>query len=43
MASVRYDLKANQALKFQVNRTQDTTGRYTGNTTTIRLSYDVVF
>lgn len=33
IASLRYDVKANQALKFQVNRTQDTTGRYTGNTT----------
>ncbi len=43
IASIRYDVKANQALKFQVNRTLDTTGRYTGNTTTFRLSYDVVF
>ncbi len=41
--SLRYDLAASRAIKIQLNKTQDTTGHFTGNTSSVRVSYDVQF
>jgi hypothetical protein len=41
--TLRYDLTPLQAVKVQVNKTQDTQGNFSGDTATMRLSYDVQF
>ncbi len=40
---LRYDLTARQALKLQYSRTDDTTGHFTGNTSVLRVGYDLQF
>ena len=41
--TLRYDLTPLQAVKIQFNKTQDTAGTFTGNTSVVRVSYDVQF
>jgi hypothetical protein len=41
--NLRYDLGSAQAVKVQLNKTQDTKGHFTGNTSTLRVNYDVQF
>ena len=40
---VRYDISALQALKVQWNQTHDTQDQFTGNSSVVRVSYDVQF
>lgn len=41
--TLRYDLAPLQAVKLQLNRTQDTLGNFSRNTSALRLSYDIQF
>lgn len=41
--TLRYDLAPLQAVKLQLNRTQDDLGNFSRNTSVLRLSYDIQF
>lgn len=41
--TLRYDLTPSQAVKLQLNRTDDRQGEFTRNASVLRLSYDVQF
>lgn len=41
--TLRYDVDARSALKFQVDRNKDVTRNFGGNTTILRLAYDRLF